>query len=206
MALLDTMIQTYGYNEPILIGEIHPEPYSRPWLYKELNRLCGERSIVRFDKGIYYIPKQTPLGLSMLNPIKAIEKKYVRTADRVFGYYSGRFFMNRIGLSNQMPNIIEVYTNHESANMRDVTVGTQKVRLRKARTEITKENCAVQCFLELMNGIDAAAVDENMRRIIQGYLIDKAITRSDVARYARFFPDKAMRALIESGVIYAIAP
>ena len=112
MTLYEALLEQYGYNEPILTSEIQFNNYSKPWVYKELNRLCDNNQVVRFEKGVYYIPKQTPLGPSALNPSKVLEKKYIKSDDDTFGYYSGCYLMNIMGISNQVPNVIEVYSNN----------------------------------------------------------------------------------------------
>ena len=116
MALLDRLTENFGCNEPILLDEIDCGGYSRPWLFKELNELCRTGKLVRFDRGIYYIPTETAFGVSLLDPCKVIEKKYVKDSSGCYGYYSGAAFLNQLGLSTQMPNTIEVCTNNEKRN------------------------------------------------------------------------------------------
>ena len=204
MTLYDSLLKEYGYNEPILINEIQFQGYSRPWINKEINRLCDKNKLVRFEKGIYYIPKQTLLGNSILNPNKVIEKKYIRSNKDIFGYYSGYYLLNQLGITEQMPNIIEIYTNNESSKARDVRVGSQTVRLRRARTAVTSENAAVLTFLELMNIIDTDCFDEEKRQVVTEYILKNKISRRDITRYAPAYPDRAMRAMIESEVIYSV--
>lgn len=204
MTLYDSLLKEYGYNEPILINEIQFQGYSRPWIYKELNRLCDKNKLVRFEKGIYYIPKQTLLGNSILNPNKVIEKKYIRSNNDIFGYYSGYYLLNQLGITEQMPNIIEIYTNNESSKARDVRVGSQTVRLRRARIDVTSGNAAVLTFLELMNIIDTDCFDEEKRQVVTEYILKNKISRRDITRYAPAYPDRAMRAMIESEVIYSV--
>ena len=177
MTLYDSLLKEYGYNEPILINEIQFQGYSRPWINKEINRLCDKNKLVRFEKGIYYIPKQTLLGNSILNPNKVIEKKYIRSNKDIFGYYSGYYLLNQLGITEQMPNIIEIYTNNESSKARDVRVGSQTVRLRRARTDVTSENAAVLTFLELMNIIDTDCFDEEKRQVVTEYILKNKISR-----------------------------
>ena len=203
--LYESLLKQYGTNEPILSAEIIFENYSRPWIYKQLNILCEYERLIHFEKGIYYIPTQTPFGKSLLDPKKAIESKYIYAAGEKIGYYSGLTFQNRLRLTTQMPNVIELYTNNESTRVRPVCVGTQQVILRKARTEITSENAGVQSFLELMNDLAPETIDEEKRAIISGYIAAERITRSDITAYAPVFPDRVMRNLIESEVIYDVA-
>lgn len=204
MEFYQFLLRQYGTNEPILFSEIQYKTYSEPWLYKALNRLCEEGLLSRFEKGVYYIPTKTLLGTSVLDPRKVIEKKYVGTKNDRLGYYSGVTFLNQIGISTQMPNVIEIYTNKETGTVREVKIGSQRVLLRRARTPITAKNADVQSFLEMMNSVPAAYFDEERRRIVTDFIASRGITRADISKYAPAFPDRAMRTMIESEVIYSV--
>lgn len=204
MALYEYLVDMYGYNEPIIMNELTYKEYSKPWLSKELAALCASGKLIRFEKGVYYAPKMTALGPSRLNPQKVIEKKYIANGDKQNGYYSGTSFLNRTGLSTQVPNAVEIYTNAETAKVREVMVGSIHVILRRARTPIMKENVAVQSFLELMNTVSPSFFDDERRRITESFIRNSGITRSDITKYAGAFPDKAMRTLVESEMIYCV--
>lgn len=204
MEFLQYLIDTFGYNEPILSEEMSFNGFSKPWINKQLAKLVSSGELIRFEKGVYYVPKNTLLGPSKLNPQKVIERKYIADRDGRTGYYSGASFMNQIGLSTQVPNIVEIYTNNEPAKVREVNVGTVRVLLRKARTTIDGTNVAVQSFLELMNSVSPAFFDEERKKITAKYISDTGITRNDIVKYAPAFPDKAMRTLVESQVIYDV--
>lgn len=204
MEFLQYLIDTFGYNEPILSEEMSFNGFSKPWINKQLAKLVSSEELMRFEKGVYYVPKNTLLGPSKLNPQKVIERKYIADRNCRTGYYSGASFMNQIGLSTQVPNIVEIYTNNEPAKVREVNVGTVRVLLRKARTTIDGTNVAVQSFLELMNSVSPAFFDEERKKITAKYISDTGITRNDIVKYAPAFPDKAMRTLVESQVIYDV--
>ena len=206
MTFFEYLIEQFGSNEPIMSSEISFEGYSKPWIYKQLNILVEEGKLVRFEKGVYYIPTDTVFGKSLLNPRKVIEKKYISDSTGVVGYYSGVTFQNQLRLSTQMSNVIEIYTNNELSKVRDVFVGNQKVLLRRARTKITDANFAVLSFLELMNDSSPSFLDEERKEIIKNYISANGITRKAITEYAPVFPDKVMRNLIESEVIYSVAP
>ena len=205
MEFYDYLLSSYGYDEPILSGEISYKSYSVPWIKKKLKKLCDEEKIIRFEKGIYYIPTDTPLGKSRLDPKKVIQKKYINDGKRTIGYFSGMTFLNMLGLSAQVPNRIEIYTNNEPSRVREVSVGSQKVLLRRARTGITDDNAATMSFLELMTYTDAGFFDLNKKKIVSAFIDKNGITRKSVSDYSPYFPDKAMRTLVESEVIYDIA-
>ena len=200
MTLLESILQQYGTNEPIFSSEISFQNYSRPWIYKQLNKLCEEGKLIRYEKGIYYVPTETPFGKSLLNPRKVIERKYISQGEETIGYYSGIAFQNQLRLTTQMPNVIEIYTNNETTRVRDVYVGKQKVLLRKARTKITTANSDVLSFLELMNDLNPVGLDVEKKAIITKFVTDRKISRKDITAYAPVFPDKALRTLIESEV------
>ncbi len=204
MEFYQYLLDSYGKNEPILFAEIKYRDYSEAWLYKALNRLCDEGKIVRFEKGVYYIPTVTALGTSNLDPHKVIEKKYIGTRGERIGYYSGITFLNQLGISTQMPNTIEIFTNRETSTVREIRVGNQRVLLRRARTEITAQNADVQSFLEMMNSVSASYFDDSRRLKIAEFISDKGITRKAISEYAPAFPDKAMRTMVESGIIYSV--
>ncbi len=205
MSLFDSLVQSYGYNEPIVSTEITFENYSRPWVCKQLTQLCREGKLVRYEKGIYYIPTETVFGKSILDPRRVIERKYITNGEDVMGYYSGLTLRQQLRLTTQMPNTIELYTNNETSRVRDVMVGKQKVLLRRARTPITSENAPTLCFLELMNDLDSSSLDDEKKALLGAYIDKQGICRKDITAYAPFFPDKAMRTLVESEVIYRVA-
>jgi len=201
MELIDYLIKNFGYNEPIILEEISFNSFSKPWINKQLAKYVKNGELMRFDKGIYYVPKNTMLGPSKLNPQKVIERKYINSKN---GYYSGVSFLNQLGLTNQIPNVIEIYTNNESSKVREVNIGSIKVLLRKARTTINETNVAVLSFLELMNSVSASFFNDERKQITAKFIKDASITRDDIARYASVFPDKSMRTLVESKVIYDV--
>jgi hypothetical protein len=205
MDFYEYLVEKFGYNEPIFLNEIKFKNYSQPWINKALADMCASGKIIRFDKGIYYIPKITFLGVSKLNVWKVIEKKYISNGNNCFGYYSGNTFLNQTGFSSQVPNIVEIYTNDENSKVREVMVGSMRVMLRKSRTLIDKNNVAVLSFLEMMNFVSPSFFDDERKKIATDYIINNGITRGDITKYAPVFPDKAMRTLIESEVIYNVA-
>lgn len=205
MALYEYLLQKYGTNEPILSSDITFKDYSRPWVMKQLKSLCDDGKLMRFEKGVYYIPTDTVFGKSVLSPRKVIEKKYINDGENIIGYYSGVTFQNQLKLTTQMPNVIEIYTNKESTNVRSVMVGKQKVILRKARTDINSTNVAVLSFLEMMNDITPRLLNREKKQRIVEYINSNRITKEDITSYAEIFPDRAMRNLIESEAIFSVA-
>lgn len=204
MTLYEALYEQYGTNEPILLSEISFKDYSKSWIMKQLQILCEESKLCKYEKGVYYIPTETVFGKSILNPRKVIERKYINTHNGIVGYYSGIMFQNQLKITTQMPNTIEIYTNNEKSKIREVIIGNQRIILRKARTEINSKNVFVLSFLELMNNINSEYLDEEKRKRIGEYIYVNNITRKDILKYVKVFPDKVMRNLIESEAIFFV--
>ncbi|HAZ91657.1 MAG TPA: hypothetical protein DCX21_06755 [Eubacterium sp.] len=203
--LIDYLVEIFGPNEPIFLSEISYEDYSDIWVKKELAKMCEIGKIIRYDRGIYYVPVKTPFGDSVLNPNKIIERKYLSENGKRIGFYTGIMALQQMGLSTQMTNIPEIQTNNENSKYRKVKVGDQEVVLRKSRVEIDDDNIYVLQFLEMMNSVPADFFDDDRKSVIRNWIKEYKVSQEYVTRYAPFFPDKTMRNLIESGVIYYVA-
>lgn len=179
--------------------------FAYPNICKRTSKLCKSKKIVRYERGIYYIPSQTPFGASVLNPNKIIKYKYIEKCGKINGFYMGLSALNRYGLTTQVPNTTEICTNNETSKLRSVKVGNMSVILRKSRTAITNENVDILSFLELMNSLSMDSFDDEKRDILCSLVQEKGINRQQISRYAPLFPDKAMRNLIESEIIYYVA-
>ena len=205
MTLDKYLLDRYGYNEPIYSAEIQFENYSRQWIFKELKKLVTSGKIKRFDTGIYYCPQKMPWGESRLSPRKVVEQRFLSNGENIYGYIAGVSLLNQTGLSTQVPNLIELVTNNESTRVRDILVGSQSVRARRSRTYITPDNVKTLQLLDLMNTITPGGLDETERLMLSKYVKASGVTRSSVSQYAGFFPAKATKNMLESGVIYDIA-
>lgn len=204
MNLLEYLINEYGYNEPIFVNEILFENYSRPWLFKQLKKLVDIGELKRFDIGIYYVPKKMPWGDSFPDSYKVVEKRFLSDGNKTYGYVAGLTLLNKSGLSTQMPNFVELVTNNETTRVRDLKVGGVKVRARRARTIITNENAKTLQFLDLMNSISIKSIGEDEKIMLNCFVRDSGVTLNGVTKYSSLYPARAMKNLIESGVINEI--
>lgn len=49
-----------------------------------------------------------------------IMRKYIQSKSEIYGYVTGESFANQLGLTTQMPAVIEVVTNREATNGRTI--------------------------------------------------------------------------------------
>lgn len=205
MNFAEYLKQKYGTNEPIYLEDIRYKDYSRSWIFNQLKKLVDSGVLKRFDTGVYYFPEQMFFGSASLDPGKVVQKKYLTDGENVYGYITGLSLLNSVGLSTQCPNLLELASNNESSRVRDIKVGFQKVRARRARAEINKDNVNALQLLDLMNVISFRNMDETERQMLSNYIRSSGVTKSQILQYAKLYPAKAMKNLIESGAIYDLA-
>ena len=207
--LVERLKARFELNEPIFTNEIFEsmQDYSRPRIYQLIADAEKRGELVRYDNGIYYIPKKTEFGLSVPTVNSVVNKKYIRDKGDTFGIY-GRYVIDlNFLVSYQVPNIIEVITNNESRKLREIEIRGRKVVLRKSRLPITNENEGAYTLMELFNNIDMRQYNEEqqIRESVLKYIQDKQITRSSILSLADAFPAKAMKNIATSGVLYEVA-
>ena len=206
MDIMQTLIEKYDYNEPIILKDVKLNGISDENIRQIFSRLVKKGQIERYDQGIYYIPKITPLGKSKIPAKKVYEKKFISDQKNIFGFYTGLTLQNAIGLTTQVPNTIEIVTNHEKSRLRELAVGNQKLRLRRARTTVTSRNVKALQLLELMNSLDAKQLSSNEKQALITYVRSQNISKNDVTPYIPDFPAKVSKNLIESGIIDELTP
>lgn len=201
--------QTYGYNEPIFINEIKLEGINDNALRQYFKRMIKSGDLARFDTGIYYLPKASQfLKKSYLDPMRVIMRKYIRNKTETFGYFSGATFANQIGLTTQMPAVLEVVTMREATKGRNVKIGPQMLRLKRSPVEITAENVGLLQFL------DAVSQAERYSELSETETASRLKQYAKKQQYSRELLSSALSAvtgatakrLIEWGIIYEFTP
>ena len=136
------LMENYGYNEPIFLNDLAIEGLSDNAVRQSVKRLVASGFLERYDNGIYYIPKRDGLlGKSYLDPSMVIMRRYVQNKSEIYGYLTGISFANQLGLTTQMPAVIEIVTNREASNGRMITVGSQRgLRSRLLQLAIPMQN------------------------------------------------------------------
>lgn len=207
MDWINKIADTYGTNEPLVFEELQSvlPRYSIQRIYQLIDIAIAEKKLVRFENGIYYIPTRTIFGISKLDPAKVAFRKYVADNEKIYGYYSGLTLLNGLGLTTQVPNVIEIVTNKETSRVREVYVGKQRVRLRRARVPVTSENAVALAVLDLFNQIDPKAASELNWRGVINYIKENGLNLKRIMDYSYAYPAKAVKNLMNSEVAYEVA-
>lgn len=199
------LLENYGYNEPIFLNDLKIEGLSENAVRQSVKRLVAKGFLERYDNGIYYIPKTGGLlEKSYLDPLLVIMRKYVRNKYETYGYITGLSFVNQLGLTTQMPAVIEIVTNTEATNGRTVMVGSQKVRVKKSAVPVSNNNAEL---LQLLDCIVQAekytelSLKETVDTILS-YVRQKRFTKEQLSEVSYAINGATAKKLIEWGIIY----
>ena len=174
------LMENYGYNEPIFLNDLSIEGLSENAVRQSVKRLVASGFLERYDNGIYYIPKRGGLlEKSYLDPSMVIRRKYVENQSNKYGYITGLSFANQLGLTTQMPAVIEIVTNRESTNGRMLMIGNQKVRVKRPAIPISEDNA------ELLQLLDAIGQAEKYTELTIEETVDILITYIRKKKFTR---------------------
>lgn len=207
MELVKCLKNQYGENTPIFFEDIANvcSGYTRGRVYQLIDAAMNSGLLAKAGYDCYYIPTTTPFGKSLLNPRKVIEKKYISNKGEVYGFYTGLALLNSFGITTQMPNVIEVFTNNEATKSRRVTINNQTIIVKRARTTINNSNYKEMMLLELFNLADARSIDVQATQKIVDYMKQNNISIQGIMKYAKFVPAIAIKNFMSSEVQNAFA-
>ena len=200
--------ENFNTNEPIFTEEILGlfSDFSRAQIFRYINKAKADGKIIQYDKGIYFIPKQTFLGLSTITADMVIEKKYLRNEKNIYGVYSGIKLFNTFSMTTQMAAVVEVVTNNESAKYREIQVKNRRFILRRSRCRIDKDNAAAYTVLQLFSEFDKSDIlNDNAKRRLLEYIAVTGVTKEQLFTLSMKFPPKTAQNLIGSGILNEVA-
>lgn len=207
--LKEYLERTYGYNEPIFISDIQLENMNDNSLRQYFKRMVKSGDLVRFDTGIYYLPKSSRLlSKTYMDPLKVIIRKYIKNDTSTFGYFTGASFANQIGLTTQMPAVMEIVTNKESTKGRMVTIGGQSIRLKRPAITVTQENADLLQVIDAIGQMDRYTELEktDALALFRNYIREKEFSQTQLAEILPAVTGTTAKKLIEGGLIYEFTP
>lgn len=202
--MIERLKNKFGVNEPIFTSEIINEmrEYSRPRIFQLIKQAVDEGTLVRFDKGVYYIPTKSIIGASTITVEDVVGKKYIGYDNEVYGVYGGLNLQNLFSVTTQMPNAIEIVSNNESTRCRKFLIDGRTVIVRKARCEIDRKNAKAYTVLQLLSDVgNISYLDEETKSKLFKYIRDNNINTTELMSLLRVFPARTTKNLIYSGVI-----
>ena len=170
MSILQTIYDNNLIGKPLFIEDFVSEKLSYNSVKTLLTKYVKSGYIKRYSQGVYYINEQDALlGEIPLNSMEIIYRRYICDKDEIFGYYTGLKLLNMVGISTQVPSIVEVCTNNENNIKRKIQIGKRKAIIRKSNIEINKDNVLYLQFFDIFRYANEEMIIENKNRIIEFY-------------------------------------
>ena len=153
--LIKRLKEKFKQDEPIFTKEILSvmSDYSRPRVFQLINLALKNNELVRFDNGVYCFPSK--YGGTSVSLEQVVRKKYISNKDDVYGIYAGLSLDVYFLLSTQIPQTIEIITNNETMNVREL-----KFKNRKREEKSMKEGYKIYNYLfdgEYLKGVSLNA-------------------------------------------------
>lgn len=114
MDIMQTLIEKYDYNEPIILKDVKLDGISDENIRQIFSRLVKSGQIERYDQGVYYIPKITPLGKGAKERIVTITNQDVLMALQNY----------RIAFSEEIKSIGYLFVNRIDSRLSEQSVRT----------------------------------------------------------------------------------
>lgn len=203
--LYEYLLRNYQKNEPIFLADLQIDGMRDDNLRQQIKKLTDAGKIKKFEKGIYFLPKETIFKSgSQLSLERVIEYKYLVDDKKRCGYVSGLLFFNKMGLTTQVPMRYEIVSNKATSECRKTSIAKSKVIIRKPKAPVTEDNYKILQFLDLLKDIDVYSEirGEMLQERLYRYMKEINIRISDMKPYFSYYPDKLYRNLVETGVIY----
>lgn len=118
-------------------------------LKKVLSRMVKSGKIRKLSKGKFYKPKKSQFGELSPDTYQVV-KDLLEKDGKVIGYITGISIYNKLGLTTQVYNTIQIGVNREK---KAIQRGIYKVKFIKQPNKITKENIPLLRILDSIRNI-----------------------------------------------------
>ncbi|WP_339688032.1 DUF6088 family protein [uncultured Nonlabens sp.] len=113
-------------------------------IIKALNRMVNSGKIEKLSKGKYFKPEKTPFGTLQPNQ-EQIVKDLINEDGKVVGYLTGYSIYNKLGLTTQVSNLIQIGKNQTRPKFKRERYTISFV---KQKNTITKKNIPLLQILD----------------------------------------------------------
>lgn len=181
--------------------DLNIEVKKKEAVIKALNRMAESGKISKLSKGKYYKPEETPFG--ELQPDQAqIVKDLLEDNGKIIGYLTGYSIYNKLSLTSQVSNIIQVGRNQNRPKLKR---GRYTISFIKQKNIITKKNIPLLQILDsirYIKKIPDSTIPGTLERLLKiiGKLTDN--DRKELVRFSLKYPPST-RALL-GAMLYEI--
>lgn len=197
MSMIDYLKEEYGLNNPFLLEEIRYEDCTYETIKSMIAAYAKEGELRRYSQGVYYFPKTTVLGESIPSFESVINRKFICSNDNIKGYITGMSLLNQVGLTTQVPNVLEVTTNVEKNKKRTIEIRQRKIIVRKPTVEITNQNVKYLQFLDLFKYASLDMIKNNLDLIVNLFNVFE-LKLEELKRWANNYSKEVKKKIRES--------
>ena len=152
-------------------------------LKKSLSRMVKAGKIVRLSKGQFYKPEKTEFGM-LQPPEYQIVKDLLEEKNKTIGYITGVSIYNKLGLTTQVSNTIQIGTNIDRKPRKR---GKYNIRFIRQKNTIIKDNIFLLQMLDtvrFIKRIPDAEVNNSCKRIISLFRNLSQAEKNAIGKYA----------------------
>lgn len=209
MNLVNYLTSIYGYDAPIFIKDVRIGRKSKSAIREEFYRAYKRGELERKGSGIYFVKSNKEFG-STISFEEILNQKFIYLDNQppvlrelfVEGYYTGLTFLNKIGISQQVPAVLEVTTNKTSSKKRYYSCGKFVAIIRKPKTTITTQNYRMLQFLDMFHFLSMDEVKEN-KDLICRYVKDNQFSQKYLTDYLNLYSTQTIKKIVDCGVVDA---
>lgn len=206
--IYDYIISNYKEGEPIFFADLLIEGISKSAANQQLKTLCNNGKLIKYETGVYYIPKKSLLKSSIGPSADTVAKyRFISKGNEIDGFYGGNTFANQMGLSTQVPRVVEIVSNNTNSAPREIEIGKRKFYVRKPVDRVTAENVYVLQMLDLLKSLDTYldySYDVAKEKFVE-YIKLHDIRRADVDKYIRKYPSVIFKNYYELELDHVLA-
>ncbi len=140
---------------------------------------------VRYQKGVYYKTVETPFGKAGIRYAELIKRVYIDDGENVFGYETGPSYMNKIGLTTQIPACTYLATGKQKATFSNED---ENLCLIKPVIEINNDNYRYLQFLDILDNKMKVNIEaENYLEILRKHIDEYFLSFEKLLGYATYY-------------------
>lgn len=146
---------------------------------------------LRYRKGVYYKTILTPFGQAGISFAELVRRMYLTEGEDIIGYETGPSYMNKIGLTTQMPAYTYLATERARYHLAD----KERLYLIKPVVRVNKENYRYLQLLDLLVNRQAVKFEaDNYRDILRAQIDKFGLNFETLVGYAKYY---------KSDIVYA---
>ncbi|MCD8195463.1 MAG: hypothetical protein LUD22_04130 [Coprobacillus sp.] len=203
-SFIDTLKTNFKENTPILHEEILSlfSSFDSPRINNLINNEIKKGNLIRYIKGVYYLPKRDPLTLVELKPtpLEVMNKKYIYSNGNYYGLYSGLSLLNTFGLSKEIPSSYYIVSSKESSLKRELIIDGVSFTLSKSRVPVTNKNLYTYMLVELVYLNKDKKITGVPLEKIKSFIKTNHISKEDTKEIMNHYPSRIYYDMIHSGI------